>query len=137
MSFWQQGKYKLSNYYCLKYTLNLLSSYQSLFYCWNEMWLGEMFVRRNVRSGKCHSGKCPLGKCPFRELSVWGTVLSGTVCRRTVRRGNVFGELSLGEKSAGEMSVGELSGYRWIVDGGVQNVWINISVFKFIIPQIN
>ena len=27
--------------------------------------------------------------------------------------------------------------YCWIVGGGVQNVWTNLLIFKFIIPQIN
>ena len=36
------------------------------------MSFGEMSIRRNVYSGKCH-----LGNCPFGELFVWGIFCSG------------------------------------------------------------
>ena len=81
--------------YQIKLTLNLHSSYQSLFYS------------RNVRS----FGNCPSGKCPFGELPVRGTVLRRTVPRGTVCLANVFGELSVGQKYVGEISVEELLGY--------------------------
>ena len=63
------------------------------------MSFGEMSIRRNVYSGKCH-----LGNCPFGELFIWGIFCSGnclsgscpsgkclrgTVCVAKVRWGNV------------------------------------------------
>ena len=54
-----QEKYKLSKQIYLKFILNLLSSYQSLFYSWNE-----------IRD----SGKCPFGKQSFGQIGKMGNI---------------------------------------------------------------
>ena len=60
--------------YQIKFTLNLLSSYQSLSF-------PEMKCVIQVNVG--------LEKCPFREVSIGVTVLRGTVHQGTVCWGNV------------------------------------------------
>ena len=99
ITFWQQEKYKLSN----KFTLNFLSSGQSLFSYWNETRdsekcpSGELSVVEISFRGIIRLGNCTLQKCAFRELSVRKTVLGGTASQRTFYR-----EMSLGNCSSGK-----------------------------------
>ena len=74
------GKKKNINYQ-IKFTLNLINLYQSLFYSWNET-------------------RDP-GKCLFGEMSFWGIALSRNCPLGSVR------ELSIGEMSSGNCPSGK------------------------------
>ena len=74
--------------YQIKLTLNLHSSYQSLFYSrsvrsFGELSIGKMSFRGIACSGNCPSENCPSGNCPS------GKCLRGIVRRAKVRRGNI------------------------------------------------